>query len=117
MHVRPEVYKRRLPRGLESMVPVARTDKQYGVSSLLKDGKWQLITEAMRLSKREEQIVSGIIDGKSEAQISHGLGISPHTVHTYLSRMYRKLGVDGRCGTVVRVFHEYVRLEANESVC
>lgn len=38
--------------------------------------------------------------------------MSPHTVHTHLERLYKKLGVANRSRLIVRVFAEYVHLEA-----
>ena len=39
------------------------------------------------------------------------LGLSPHTVHTYRERLYRKLGVDSFCQVMSVVFATYVALE------
>ena len=38
--------------------------------------------------------------------------MSPHTVHTHLERLYKKLGVANRSRLIVRVSAEYVHLEA-----
>ena len=62
----------------------------------------------MKLSEREFQIVQGVFDDKKEVEIAQQLQISAHTVHTYLGRLYRKLGVSSRAQLIVRVFAEYV---------
>jgi DNA-binding CsgD family transcriptional regulator len=40
--------------------------------------------------------------------IADHLGISPHTVHTHIERLYRKVGVASRVSLVRRVFVEYL---------
>src|SRR6266545_1539546 len=39
--------------------------------------------------------------------LAHCLGLSPHTVHTYVWRIYRKLNVQSREELLVRVFAEF----------
>lgn len=68
---------------------------------------WQKITQALGLSAREAQIVLGVFDDKKELAIAKDLGISPHTVNTYLQRLYKKLDVTSRVQLVVRVVGEY----------
>jgi DNA-binding CsgD family transcriptional regulator len=75
------------------------------------ESKWLAIVALLRLSGRESQILRCILNDEPDAVIADHLGISPHTVHTHVERLYRKLGVKSRCQTTVRVFAEYVRLE------
>jgi DNA-binding CsgD family transcriptional regulator len=82
-----------------------------GRAAFLGNSKWVSITTSLRLSRRESQILRCILNDDSETVIADFLGISPHTVHTHLERLYRKLGVNSRCQTTVRVFAEYVALE------
>jgi len=49
---------------------------------------------------------------ETQDDVGRHLGMSPHTVHTHLERLYKKLGVASRSHLIVRVFAEYVRLEA-----
>ncbi len=79
--------------------------------AFLPDSKWLAIATSLRLSRREAEILRGIFNDDSEAVIAELLGMSPHTVHTHLERLYKKLGVNSRCETVVRIFAEYVALE------
>lgn len=74
---------------------------------VLDEREWRAVTRALRLSVRERQIVKRLFDDASEAVIADDLGISPHTVHTHLERLYHKLGVGSRCAAVVRVFQAY----------
>ena len=78
---------------------------------MLSEARWCAIGEALRLSGRELQIVRCLFDDLTEAAIALELGISAHTVHTHLERLYRKLGVVSRCGAILRVFSEHVSSE------
>ena len=69
--------------------------------------EWSSLTAALHLSQRESDIVRVLFDGASEKRIAEQLGISPHTVHTYLWRIYRKLQVRSRNELLVRVFAEF----------
>jgi DNA-binding NarL/FixJ family response regulator len=80
--------------------------------SILGETEWRSISRTLRLSAREFQIVQGIFDGQPEASIAGALGISPHTVHTYVERIYRKLGVGSRCELVIRIFATYLSMES-----
>jgi DNA-binding CsgD family transcriptional regulator len=82
--------------------------------SLLKDDAWAAIGTSLRLSTRERQIVTCLIEGQldTDHEIGGALGISPHTVHTHLERLYKKLGVASRSHLILRVFTEYVRFSS-----
>lgn len=47
------------------------------------------------LSRRERQILQGVAEGKSTAQLARALCLSPKTVDTYRSRLMQKLDIDG----------------------
>jgi DNA-binding NarL/FixJ family response regulator len=49
-----------------------------------------------QLSGREEQVLSQISRGLTHGQIATRLGISPHTVDTYVKRIRSKLGVGNK---------------------
>lgn len=69
--------------------------------------EWRSLSAGLGLSPRECGIVRAVFDGDSERQTAERLGLSPHTVHTYLWRIYRKLQVQSREGLLVRVFAEF----------
>ena len=71
---------------------------------VLDEHEWRTVARALRLSARELQIVKRLFDDEPEAIIADDLGISAHTVHTHLERLYHKLDVGSRCAVVVRVF-------------
>jgi DNA-binding NarL/FixJ family response regulator len=54
------------------------------------------------------QIIQRLFEGAQEGEIAGALGISVHTVHTHLGRIYRKLGVRSLPGMLLRVFGVYV---------
>jgi DNA-binding CsgD family transcriptional regulator len=48
------------------------------------------------LPERQRQIVQLLLAGEGEKQIAHQLGLSIHTVHSYIRRLYRRLNVSNR---------------------
>jgi DNA-binding CsgD family transcriptional regulator len=48
------------------------------------------------LSRREAQVAQLLLAGGTRAEIGELLGISPHTVHTHVERIFRKLSVHSR---------------------
>lgn len=54
------------------------------------------------LTRREQETLAALLTGVSEKQIAARLGISPHTVHDYVKRLYRKLGVTSRAALMAR---------------
>jgi DNA-binding CsgD family transcriptional regulator len=76
----------------------ARTPK------LLTMREWRKLARALNLSPRELQIAKHVVRDDTEHDIAEELGISPHTVHTYLDRLHHKLGVGSRVQLVVRLF-------------
>jgi len=71
---------------------------------------WGQIARSLKLSGQELQVVRGIFDDRIEEAIADNLKVSPHTVHTYCERLYRKLGVTGRVRLALRVMDEYIAL-------
>jgi DNA-binding NarL/FixJ family response regulator len=54
------------------------------------------IVDGCSLSQREEQVLSQISRGLTHGQIATRLGISPHTVDTYVKRIRAKLGAGNK---------------------
>ena len=69
--------------------------------------EWRSLATTLGLSPRESGVVRSVFDGASEKCIAEELGLSPHTVHTYLWRIYRKLHVQNRQELLVRIFAEF----------
>ncbi len=83
-----------------------------GGRDILSVPQWTALGLALRFSPRELQIVQAVFDDLKESAIADTLGISAHTVHTHLERLYRKLGVRGRSTMIIRIFAEQLRLSA-----
>ena len=58
--------------------------------------------EEETLSERERQVLDLLSHGHSEKQIADRLGISQHTVHTYIRRIYEKLHVHSHAQAVAK---------------
>lgn len=82
-----------------------------GHRDMLSAEEWRSIADTLRLSGREFQIVRCIFDGETESIIAQELGISPHTVHTHVERLYRKLNVCNRAELVIHIFDAYISLK------
>lgn len=50
------------------------------------------------LTPAEQRLVGFLLAGGTESDIAHALKLSPTTVHTYATRIYRKFNVQGRTG-------------------
>lgn len=81
--------------------PVPATPPGHGMFT---PRRWAGIVRLLQLSPRELQVVQGLFDQHTERAMALRLGISVHTVHTHLERLYLKLGVSSRGGVLLRVF-------------
>ena len=88
--------------GVESSVVVSTRDAVFPASA------WQGMQGALHLSNRELQIVQGVFRDEKEACIAYELGISPHTVNTYLQRLYSKLHVSSRTQLILLIVSKYL---------
>jgi DNA-binding NarL/FixJ family response regulator len=53
------------------------------------------------LTAREEQVVALVVDGLSNREVASELGLSEHTIKTYLMRIFDKLGISTRVELVL----------------
>ena len=60
---------------------------------------------ASRLTQRELQVISAIIDGATNRDIGKSLGLSEQTVKNHLSNIYDKLGVSSRLELALYAVH------------
>jgi DNA-binding NarL/FixJ family response regulator len=51
---------------------------------------------AQRLSRREREVLGGLIEGKSNKEIARDLGITEPTVKLHMKTLYRKIGAHNR---------------------
>ena len=87
-------------------------EERARASTVFSNRVWAEIARKLRLSNRELEIVRGIFDDQTEAAIADDLGISPHTVHTHVERLHRKLVVQDRAAMIVRIVTEFLRMTA-----
>ncbi len=62
-------------------------------------------TPAERLTKRELQIVTAIVEGSSNKDIGQQFGLSQQTVKNHLSHIFDKLGVSNRLELALYAVH------------
>jgi len=74
---------------------------------------WHAIAHSLDLSRRQMEILMGIFDDEKELVIAERLGISPHTVHTHIERIYQKLGVHSRLDLVRLTVAQFLVLTAD----
>ena len=94
---------------LEKVLPQQGRGNFVGHEAICDRG-WHEVRRSLRLSRREFEIVQRIFDDMNELAIAAELGISQHTVHTYLERLYRKTHVNSRVQLVVYVMSEHMTL-------
>jgi len=74
------------------------------ISPPVPENKWSQLCDMFRLSPRERQLLRLIMADAPDAFMAENLGLSVHTIHTYMDRLYRKLGVNSRCQVVLCLF-------------
>ncbi len=60
----------------------------------------EVLASLFRLARAEVRLAQQMIAGRSPAEAADGLGVTIHTVRTYLKRLYRKTGVKSRAALV-----------------
>jgi DNA-binding NarL/FixJ family response regulator len=73
-------------------------------NELLREEEWSVVADHLGLSPRESAVAHGLLDGGAERTIATELGLSTHTVHSYVWRIYRKAGVRSRHELTIRAF-------------
>lgn len=56
------------------------------------------------LTRRERDVLQGLVKGESESEIAQHLNITPTTIHTHLQRLYRRLEVHSAQQAILRSF-------------
>lgn len=60
------------------------------------------VTEVVRLSRRESEVLQALARGERYKEISETLGLNEHTLRTYIRRIYTKLAVTSRTEAVAK---------------
>lgn len=58
------------------------------------------LPNSMELTKREQEVLAGVVRGERSKEIAKRLGITERTVRAYLTTIYTKLNVDSRASAV-----------------
>jgi DNA-binding NarL/FixJ family response regulator len=104
---------------LENFDPGGRqmtpTSLSAGTRSFIAPRDWTALCHTFSLSPRESEVARLILEELDEQDIASNLGIAQRTVRAHVEHLYRKLGVHSRYQLVIRLFREYVRLDAHDS--
>ena len=74
----------------------------------LTPGEWEHLVKHLGVSPREGEVLAQLLRGATEDQIARNLRLASGTVHTYLRRVYLKLGARNRAQAIAHVFGVYV---------
>lgn len=66
-----------------------------------------------QFSERERSVIDLLLQGKSNKQIAHSLGVSNRTIEFHLSNIYSKLGVSSRSEAILILIKNYPALSEN----
>ena len=78
------------------------------VDCLLPEATWHAFAFQFDLTERELEVARGLFAGVTEPELADDLGISRHTTHTYVSRIYRKAQVRNRAELLLQVFIQHL---------
>lgn len=93
--------KQASPRELVTAIRSVRDRGRYLPSPSVSEAT----SARLALSRREQQVLDGLLAGHRVTDIARELQVSPQTVSTYRQRLYRKLGVES-LAALVRMAHE-----------
>ena len=77
-------------------------------SSIFSKKEWHVLGRDLKLSPRALQLVRGIFDDQTAEAIADDMSISVHTVQSYRTRIYQRLGVCSREQLLVLIFGRYL---------
>jgi DNA-binding CsgD family transcriptional regulator len=92
---------------------MAKRDSSAALSQFLTPKAWNFLSQRLKLSPRELQILRAVFAHDKESAIARAIGISPHTVRSHIVRLNAKLGVSDRTGLITAVFSEFLSLTAD----
>lgn len=68
----------------------------FFITMVYEDGEQVLAEYKFKFTKRESDIIDGVIQGKNNAQLAGALNLSENTIKTHIQRIYRKVGASNR---------------------
>jgi DNA-binding CsgD family transcriptional regulator len=87
------------------MMRATARELDYGFS--ISPEAWRGIAYAIGLSQREVEVLQCVVADQHEQDIAATLGLSRHTIRTYMKRIRAKLGTGSRVRLVEKVFAEH----------
>lgn len=90
------------------MAGVGSRELKSNGGALFTEEQWNAIFKSFGLSRREQEVVLCLFDDLNEYATAKRLGLAQSTVHTYIERLYRKLGVNSRTQLLLRCMGEYI---------
>lgn len=69
---------------------------QFFISMNFEDEESAISDYKLKFTKREADIIDGIIQGKNNAQLANSLNLSENTIKTHIQNIYRKVGANNR---------------------
>ncbi len=69
---------------------------QFFLCLAYEDGEQAIADYKFKFTKREADIIDGVVQGKNNAQLAAGLNLSENTVKTHIQSIYRKVGANNR---------------------
>ena len=61
-----------------------------------------------KLTKRELEVLKGMVAGHTDRKIAQSLFISAHTVRSHIKNLYRKLMVSSKTQCIVKAIHDHI---------
>jgi DNA-binding CsgD family transcriptional regulator len=74
----------------------SRKKGQFFVAMEFEDGEQAIADYKFKFTKREADIIDGVIQGKNNTQLAAALNVSENTVKTHIRSIYRKVGANNR---------------------
>lgn len=81
------------------------------IDEIKRDGKVVEKTEKPIFTKRELEVMSGLVAGQTDRTIAASLNISAHTVRSHIKNIFQKLGVGTKSQAVAAILRERIITE------
>jgi DNA-binding CsgD family transcriptional regulator len=69
---------------------------------VLKAKQWEYLSKCWHLTPREVEVAKLVCEGMNNEQIGKKLRIAYNTVRAHLGNIFRKVGVEGKTGIILK---------------